>query len=547
MNMNRPHFTLSILVLLLLFSGPNLLRAQIAPWYTEDDASVFPQIQVSNTGNSVIHIDDRQFRVSCWDGHTPGFHFDYDDGAITEEYELQTSLDTSVLDLAYDPDVIITPDSNLVVMVYQWQGRIFMETWKFNGTICTPDIPPTLISSGTAFCTFPNIDQANEVAGIVWEQDGRIKSRSLDLISFNLGPEVEFGTCIVGVKSMPDISVYSHGFDRIVNVVFINSNSAGKQLMMHRHHLTALEWGITPVCTPADTTTLKAFPYGPRSFQHPRIASTPYSVTTPHHKQDCEVVVTEIHPGLHTKVVGFNHTALAWGVGNYVETTLSEATPANLFDCGNFLPVVSYVACERIMVEWWHKELYYGPCLPTTGEHIIGRQLHLNGVPAYDNYSRLSWDVVPYSFYSTPSVSGRYISQFGGLKSIFSTYTKSATFKVRYKSSSCGITQMKASEAVSDGLEQDSNIEAFPNPFTDKLTISLTSEEQNHWRSVQILNVNGKLIHSWNQSQLNTEISELGKNGTELEWDSSEYPDGIYLIRLEDDRGVQVKKVAKMN
>ena len=210
---------------------------------------------------------------------------------------------------------------------------------------------------------------------------------------------------------------------------------------------------------------------------------------------------------------------------------LSEEMATNLYTCGNFLPAVSYVACDRIMVEWWHKPTFYGPCLPTVGQHIIGRQLNLDGSPAYSGYSRLSWDVGPV-YYSTPSVSGRYISPFGPVNSIFSTYTRSDNFKVRYKSSSCGIVQMKK-EPVAPEVRKEAEI--APNPFTDRLQINLTGREQ----MVEIFNLEGQRVHAW-------EGLVPGESENELSWQADALPAGVYVIRLTEAAEVVVKKVVKM-
>jgi|GEM_PF-6951930 len=528
-------------LLLLLFTMACAIQVKAqplqAPGIAEINASSSPQVQVSHTGNSVVEYEGRPLKISVWDGHSPGFHVDYDNGAVTDEYKLQ-SVGTSAGGTPQDPDVVIGPLSDgKFVIVYVWQGgRIFMESWKFDGVNCIPDLPPTMISSPGEYCDNPNIDQSVEIGAIVWRQGDDIKGRTINMFTLGLGPEVEFAGCMNGEKSLPDVSVYSNGFNRIANVVFLRENNAGaQQLFYQRINLNDFEVGTPAPCAFPNLRMLKSHASSADGiFYRPRIASTPYSTTTPHDYRDCHIVVTEYLPGLTTRVTGFNHRESVWGAENFHEETHSNAVDADLTQCGNFNPAVSYIGCQRILVGWTYRELFSGPCLATSGYQIVGRLLNLSGQPVQTNFSRISQDLSEKHWCT--SVSGRYISQFTYVATGFVTFTRSNTHKVRYKTINCNSSVMKQAETAEPMAPLD-NI--FPNPFNNQLTIGVENTSDQLLTSVEIMDLNGRVLKTWAGN-------DLLKGYQELQWNADSQPAGIYLIRLTRNDDVILKKVTKM-
>lgn len=528
-----------LLLFLLLMVATIQVKAQplTAPGIAENNASASNQVQVSHTGNSVVHYDGLPLKISVWDGHTPGFHIDYNNGAITDEYKLQ-STNNSAGSIPQDPDIVIGPLSDgKFMIVYVWQsGRIFMETWQFDGLVCTPDIPPTMISSPGEYCDNPNIDQAVEIGAVVWRQGDDIKGRTVDMFTFTLGPEVEFASCMNGEKTLPDVSVYSNGFSRVANVVFLRENNVGdKFLMYQRIDFNDFEIGIPAPCTSPNLKVLKSHPASGGIFYRPRIASTPYSITTPHDYRDCHVVVTEYLPGLNTQVTGFNHRASVWGPENFNQITHSIGVGADLTQCGNFNPAVSYIGCQRILVAWTYRELFSGPCLATTGYPIIGRHLNLSGLHVDPAFSRLSWDLSEKHW--ATSVSGRYISQYTYVSTGFVTFTKSINHDVKYKTVNCNSNVMKQAETAEPMPALD-NI--FPNPFSNRLTIAVENSGDQSISSIEIMDLNGRVLKKW-------EGNDILDGHQELQWDAAAQAAGVYLVRLIRGEEVILKKVAKMN
>ncbi len=517
-------------VALMLFAVQGSFGQITPPGFAETNASGSNQIQVSNTGNDVLDFFGYPLKISVWDGHSPSLHWDFNNGAVTGEKQLQTST-YSVPDLPYDPDVVINRNgSGEFIIVYQWMGKICYEAWDFNGVTCNPIIPPTVVSSGPAFANRPDIDQADETAAMVWEQDFKIYGRTINMSTYVMGPQVQFGTCLNGENRQADVAVYDNGVDRIASVVFINKDAGISSLMYQRHDLTAFEGGGPTNCFAPELRVLKTLPSGYWSgFQKPRIAATPYHVTFPHDYRDCQIVATEFYPTGHTKVVGFNHDEDVWGPESFNQMTYTDPPSIDLQNCGNFIPVVSYVNCQRIMVEWWYHPTGWGPCLPIFGYHIIGRQLNMSGVPIYPNYSQIS---VNNGFeYGTPSVSGRFLAATTASQSIFSTYSEASLFDIFYKTSDCTMPGMKGN--ISTTLEP-SEIEVFPSPFSNQLNIKLDAKAIP--TSIDILNVKGQVLQHW---------MDLDENRQEISWNTEDLPRGMYLVRIQYKDWSTTKKVMK--
>lgn len=515
---------------LFLFTVQGLF-GQITPTgFAETNASDSNQVQVSNTGNDVVEFMGLPLKISVWDGQTPSLHWDFNNGAVTGESQLQTSF-TFVPDIPFDPDVVINrTGTGEFIIVYQWSGRIFFEAWRFNGVTCIPVESPTVVSSGAGFAKSPDIDQSDVTGAMVWEENHKIYGRTINMSTYAMGPEVQFGTCLSGQNREPDVAVYDNGSERIASVVFINKFAGTTELIYQRHDLTAFEGGDPTTCTPPLFWVLKSLPSGSWSgFKKPRIAATPYHVTLAHDYRDCQIVATELYPGGYTKVVGFNHDEDVHGGEDFNMVTYTDAPSVDLQDCFNLFPVVSYVNCQRIMIEWFYHPGGSGPCLPITGWHIIGRQLDMSGLPIYDDYAQIS--VNNGLAYATPSVSGRFLAGTFSSQSIFSTYSEALAFDIYYKNSDCTMPGMKAHTTAT--LEQ-TQVEVFPNPFSNRLNIKFDSELLP--TSIDILNVKGQLLKHW---------TDLDENMLELSWDTEDLPQGMYLVRMQYEGWSTTQKVMK--
>jgi hypothetical protein len=69
-------------------------------------------------------------------------------------------------------------------------------------------------------------------------------------------------------------------------------------------------------------------------------------------------------------------------------------------------------------------------------------------------------------------------------------------------------------------------VKVFPNPVTDgRLVIDLTRSSNESVASIQIMNLQGKTIVS--------EVVTLLENSTRREYQIADWPEGLYLVRVD--------------
>jgi hypothetical protein len=85
-------------------------------------------------------------------------------------------------------------------------------------------------------------------------------------------------------------------------------------------------------------------------------------------------------------------------------------------------------------------------------------------------------------------------------------------------------------------LNQSTNINIYPNPFTSTTTISFSEEQRN--TSIKVMDVTGREIRSFDKLRMTP--------GGSVTLDMSEYAKGIYFVRIEDEkRNVVMRKLVK--
>jgi len=480
----------------------------------------FPQ----HTGNSSW---GNVLGVSVWDGPTPSFHFDFSVGFVTGTMPLAGG--SSIV----DPDVVVFPSSVKFCMVYNLGGHIYAEAWYYDAGLatCFLLIPPTMISNGVADCTSPNVDQIENGAAFVWQQNNTIKGRYWDLtvgatlMAPDLGPEKWISHCYATTMNRePDVSIYREGPNDVANIVWINQNSAGDQLILQRFDLDDFYSPILlPLCSEQDVLV------NPVSFSqvlsYPRVASPPLGAAS---YLDCQVVVTlDKFTPFRSRILGVNR----FSAGAYSPPIQLNATFANLKPCVNSHPVVSYTGCSGIIaVEWEYNNT--ASCLPAFGaSEVLGMRLDLTGTPVDASYSRVNW--FPGTMYR-PSVSGRYRNASG--LNTYSTYANSLTGDLLVKDSPCFTDMFKQETSVEQSVEEG-ELQTFPNPFNDRLTISLLQNEAVA-QSVSIIDMQGRVLKTWNGITLGTQ---------QLEWDASEVAPGLYMVKQQSDNNVQTQTIVKAN
>lgn len=512
------------LTLLCIYLGFSAAYAQSPA--IEADIPIGPVLGVYNTGNSTVgpSPEVNQFSVSCWDGATPSFHFDA---------EIATGIQPIIgVAGAYinDPDVVVFPNTPRFCIVYLLGGHVYAEGWVFDPDlgICIPLYTPVMISNGTPTCKTPNIDQLADGAAIVWEQEGNIKGRYWDAtgipIAPALGPEVNFTACVMpGMSNMPDVSIYRDGPDDVANVVFVHHAGGADRVMVQRHDLDNFHIGLPVSCGELSIVSTPADP--DQHYNDPRIASP--AAGAPHFT-DCQIVVTKNDfPDGTSEIIGINR----FSGGAYMESSLNSAFAgfAELRNCTNKYPVVAYTGCGGVLMAEWEYSNTGGCLAPFGGSQVLATRLDpATGWRVDANYARLNLSA---GSARRPSVAGRY--RFVSGLNVMSSWHDAASVQMNYKFSPCFTDQMKQEATAMQRATADA-VRIFPNPFSTSVQILLPENVETN--SVSIVNMHGQTVHKW---------TKVASGTRALQWDSSELPAGVYIVRVVGSSGIDTHTLQK--
>lgn len=513
-------FMVCVLLMLLAAATTN---AQVTdpsrPEYVADYA--WPQnTGITSTTTSALYT------ICVWDGVVPSFHIDVDEGAFTCTVPLAGN-GFIPGELAEDPDIVNFPGSVKWVIVYGLAGHIFAEVWQHEGGCDNVLIDgPTMISDGTPNCLRPNVDQLENGAAFVWEQDGVIKGRYWTLLgtlsSPELGAPVNISPCSGLRCTRPDVSVYREGGNDIANVVFVGETTAGPALLLQRIDLDAF-YAAGPVDCSQLSTLLS--PAGPLTqLGEPRIASPPIGGG---HYLDCEVVVDLYDSPADTyTIIGINrHEATSPGL--YIPTQLNVGSPVTINSCINSRPVVTYSNCGKIIVEWEYLDC--DAILGLPGGIILGRALLPWGATAWPTYSRVNNST---GFMITAAVAARY--RVIGNK-VASLYNDAAIGTMIYKWSPCNSPSMKSSSTELLAASPETFV-AFPNPFSSAVQLQLPVSQSSG--TVAITNAQGQVVRKWINVPAGTQ---------QLSWEAGGIASGIYFVRFSTQEGVHTQTIQKTN
>lgn len=444
-----------------------------------------------------------------------------------------------------DPDVVVIPlaGPSLVVIyfvVYEEAGQILAQDWTYNpagGGSLTPGIIVPISGGGA---TNPNIDAVNECGvGIVYERGGEIFGRFGSLgplcrtasYPSNLNAEVMFSACTPGGNDEPDISLFHDGVNTMANVVYTHT-SPYKSLVIQRQPIGDFINAFPVNC--AENQILMTLPAG-SVLQTPRIASA--GAFGGHHPQDCQIVFEHLDGYMlaNKSIRGFNHRAITHGLNNYNPTN-HTLLPSPIDLCINRRPVVAFTNCDNYMVEWEYAGTCLGGVSPTT-QNILTKRLDMAGAEISSDYVLSNFDLTTSA--NLPSVCGRYV--LNPANGIESMHVNPSFMQMLIKSTECNNPNVAKQAADADALPgasstDDSNFKAYPNPFESSLNFEFEIEGNVDSYLLEILDIHGRLVDSFDHSDLN-----LGLN--QLIWDAPEQVAGTYFIRLSSPQGVSMHKV----
>ncbi|MBL4707895.1 MAG: hypothetical protein JKY48_05575, partial [Flavobacteriales bacterium] len=440
----------------LLFSTYS--TAQLPP--TSLDVSIIPG-SPQHVGNSAV---GNYLSVSCWDGTTPEIY--WETPMLSGTIPISETLDISI----QDPDIVAFPGSEKFCVVYQKGGHIYAELWAPVGLTYSIIEGPIMISNGKPYNLYPNVDQLENGAAFVWQQNGEIKGRYWDLTvgglttPLALGGEVLISRCFPKVFSTeytnrePDVSVYRSGGQDVANVVFISYDydANTENLIIQRLDLDDFYVGLPVNCS--EWSELMPSVADPYRYNNPRVASPKIGSAVDF--TDCETVVSLTTAGFcgTQQIIGINGAG-ATPVYNPILLNNTSDVQYHM----NAFPVVSYNECG-IIVEW---EYSATSCIiPSfSGNIVLARHLNYSGIPA-PPYSAVNSNM--FSTMARPAVASRYRTTDDN---IYSTYTDGFFMYQRY--SLCTSLFMRKKSISNQEIEKKSEFSFYPNPANDNLDIKM--------------------------------------------------------------------------
>lgn len=470
-----------------------------------------------NIGNSAV---GNYLSVSCWDGTTPEIY--WESPPLSGTVPISGTIDISI----QDPDVVAFPGSVKFCVVYQKAGHIYAELWAPVGLTYSIIEGPIIISDGMLNNSNPNVDQLENGAAFVWQQNGKIKGRYWDLTvgglttPLALGNEVVFSQCFSSLLSdgsnhfsnrEPDVSIYREGLQDIANVVFISYDyvTNTESLIIQRMDLDAFHLGGVVSCSESDL--LMPPIASPEIYSNPRIASPPIGGALDF--RDSETVVNLVGSGTQ-RIVGINRCS----GGTYIPSTINNLLGATF--CENARPVVSYTECGVIIVEWEYSDACISP--PYPGNQVLARHLNYCG----NSFGGYAFVNLITSTMVRPAVSGRYRTP---SDNIYSTYTDGFSIYQRY--SFCSSLFMRKKGISNQEIEKNVESSFYPNPANENLAIKIALEEDQSVM-IQVFDIAGKEVFKT--------ASTLGLYFL----DTKAFVDGVYFVKLIiDNQIVETKKV----
>ena len=503
----------------------------------------------TNTGVSAVDIGGLPAIASVCDGLIPRINVIHGANNFTQPIGVGGGIS--------NPDITVIPSSfagtvAYYIVAYEQGGAIIAQDWTYDawgGGSLTPGITVTICSGG---CTSPNVDAVNDCGiGFVYEKSGKIKGRFGSLGALcptasapsNLNAEVTFSDCTPGGNDDPDISLFHDGTNTMTNVVYTHNSGSTKSLVLQRHLIVDFI-NATPVLC-ANNFILETVPFPAEDLQDPRIASVSGDIS--HDSRDCQIVVahTDATLPVFEEIWGYTHRWNTYGPNQY---TLAPrdlcVSPLSIQYCYNRKPVVAFTNCNRYMVEWEYEASgVAGSCLPGLApgtQHILTKKLDLSGNFIGTDYALSNYNTTTTAM--APSVCGRYVLNlpFG----IESVHINPTFGQMLVKSTDCNLADVAKQAADAGTLPgasstDDSNFKAYPNPFENSLSFEFEIESNVDSYRLEILDIHGRLVDSFDQTDL-----KLGLN--QIQWNAAEQVAGTYFIRLTSSKGVTMHKVIKI-
>ena len=518
----------------MFIGNAQIAQAQFFPATTRDEtARAFTaQVNVANTGNSQLIVDNKLFRAMAWDGtgtvaNGPGIFVDYNGNTKFANLGSPGGIisDPDIAAYQYDANVI------RIFAAYVKGSDVVVERYEYNvstNAILRVAAGNNQIISGA---TYPNVD-VNEVGEgvVVYEKNTEIFARTINLAqpSPTLTPAFRVDYEAPGFNdwwaSSPDVAIKKHTSGPGSTVSFI-----------YKEQYTDFSWPYSDVIvkqeafstvaasTGTSGTTIQwgaAYYYSGLNYSepyYPRIAvlHAPFM-----NDKDFAAVVQD--GNLIASIASNNNGA------SYSQYNLNDNTQApDLSNSYNEKPAIAY-AGDLPIVAWTNTSAF------SNGTDVISKRLAPTGIPINTSYSVVNYTPTGGQF--APSVSGTYYDA----QALYTFYDKDAQ-TLLYKSSSSYNTNLRQANpnAVSTNTQTEAQLSVYPNPATDNSLIEITLQDAKQIKALELYNLTGQKVCSYDLSKLAVGSSRFNLHNKQ----TKNLPKGVYLLRLTTDKGQKVVKV----
>ena len=479
------------------------------------------QSEIQNTGVGGCTFDNASMNVMVWDGHEPGFAWDWNQGMEKGNQPLDVEL--------HDPDVVVSKgtdqyaDTVFAHFVYESDHDfIYYEVWSYDpiSNSWNQFVSPTQLSQGGP-STNPNIDRYKQgKIAVVWcEENQLIRGITGNIIGNYYGqPQTVYSpSSSQGSFVEPDLAM---GYDQSsildgISVTFkeIYDNSPVKKLWVATYDWSAFQESSIILDAILENTSDDEVQFG-----SPRIAA---DISTSHNPWPFQIVMVRQFATDRYFIKGYNNYSgnfNGFSIYGHIINQASYNSPfgsstVNPVEHPTKEPVVSFL--EDIHVAWSYIE-------PETETwEIIYTSLHeTTGEPyKHENYSLVNGHD-GYGYFDHNQHHPCIASRFNYDNEKFIGWLDDEEYHPEYK--------IRHTNEQIFGLEEKSDPSfLYPNPAHNFFRINLPNEEEIHL--ITVYSIDGR--KALESTSANTNISGLQP--------------GVYIVEIKSGQKTQTKRLVK--
>jgi hypothetical protein len=535
-----------------LLTAGSAATAQNWTWYPaiNPDYSPGSARRVENTGNEHVPLDGQTLRVMCWDGDQPQIGWSFSPDALPGQLG-HVALLGNQFGTVTDPDIVADPgnfgdrggSTTDVLVAYMLDGAVCCEVQRYNAAT-NQMVPlmrrPMVLATPSEKGSNPNVDVDGEGHAVVtWSQDmaGGGGEKAIYVQTYHMPTQTFYPRVEVAGErgydcTQPDVAIY-HKQEQIISVIYIVTDSQGEQTVRVTQvgRLNIEGWPTLQYNFGAGVDVL---PGWRGRYDAPRIAAP---VNWPNFEQsDFQAVVMETTTN---QIVGLNmsnYTGMLTPTNPPTYPTVQSLNHAGGMD-GTTLcskPVVSFCA-DAIEVAWTMEDVRQ---VRNGDQEVVHTFLNWYGTPANMPPPNTWYSIVNQQERGNqrvPSVAGRYAGMLSPRASssvtnkAFYCFVDENSSDILFKSSLYFAQYLRTAATPAPKVTQP--LAAYPNPFQEQTTLTLTLAKGETVQSLQVVDAQGQPVRG-------LKLPPTGATGDQqVHWNAAGLKPGLYLVQLRTSTG----------